>query len=185
MLVRAAHAKDGHDRSSKVAMSDKSRSGVTTIADHNEAGQRPIRADRKEVESQASDGNRQRARTLQAEGQPDPCAHLGETSGGSILIRLCRVTLMTLGWAFRRGPGHGPLPVELPVPRVRSWHRRGASLLVKRALRASVLLIIRRLWPPGSSALATVGTRHRCSPVRPGPLGGIPSSPPACWPRPP
>jgi hypothetical protein len=55
----------------KVAMSDKSRSGVTTIADHNEAGQRPISGDRKEVESQASDGSRQRARTLQADGRGD------------------------------------------------------------------------------------------------------------------
>jgi hypothetical protein len=42
---------------------------LTTTADHNEAGQRSIRADREEAESQASDGNRQRERTLQAEGR--------------------------------------------------------------------------------------------------------------------
>jgi len=52
--------------------------GLTTTADHNKAGQRPTRTDRTKAESQASDGNRQRARTLQAEGQgfESPKLHL-------------------------------------------------------------------------------------------------------------
>lgn len=44
---------------------------MTTTPDHNAAGQRPTEADKKEVEPQASDSNRQRARTLQAEGLDD------------------------------------------------------------------------------------------------------------------
>jgi hypothetical protein len=51
---------------------------LTTTSDHNEAGQRPTWADRKVVESQVSDGNRQRERTLQA----------GGLNGGSVKSRL-------------------------------------------------------------------------------------------------
>jgi hypothetical protein len=42
---------------------------LTTTPDRNETGQRPIRPDPCGAASQASDGNRQRERTLQAEGQ--------------------------------------------------------------------------------------------------------------------
>lgn len=45
---------------------------LTTTSDRNEAGQRPTWADRKVVESQVSDGNRQRERTLQAGGHDAP-----------------------------------------------------------------------------------------------------------------
>jgi hypothetical protein len=44
--------------------------------------------------------------------------------------------------------------VKLPVPCVRSWHPSESSLLVKRVLRMSVLLIICRSWvraPPAPS----------------------------------
>ena len=50
------------------------------------------------------------------------------------------LTAIVLGGASRRGP----LPVELPVRRVRSEPPHGASLLVKRVLRTSVLLKICR-----------------------------------------
>ena len=40
---------------------------LTTTPDHNEAGRWPTRADGEKDQGQASDGNRQRARTLQAE----------------------------------------------------------------------------------------------------------------------
>ena len=48
------------------------------------------------------------------------------------------------GRRARRGPGRGPASVVMPVPCVRSWHCREASLQVKRVLRTSVLLIICR-----------------------------------------
>jgi hypothetical protein len=52
---------------------------------------------------------------------------------------------MAFDGASRRGPGRGPLPVELPVPRVLLWHSRGASLLVRRVARerASHNLLVR------------------------------------------
>ena len=42
---------------------------------------------------------------------------------------------MTAWWESRRGPGRGPAPGELPVPRVCSWHLRKALVQVKRMLR--------------------------------------------------
>jgi hypothetical protein len=71
-------------------------------------------------------------------------------------VRLRQVTAMAPGGGSQRGPQCGPAPVKLPVPRVRSWHQREVSLLVKRMLRASVLLIICRSWvraPPAPPAV--------------------------------
>src|ERR1700722_5682402 len=62
-----------HSYGSKVAPAVRGRR-LTTIADHNEGGQQPTRADREEAQSQASDRNRQRERTLQAEGHERPRA---------------------------------------------------------------------------------------------------------------
>jgi hypothetical protein len=60
---------------------------MTTTPDHNAAGQRPTEADKEEVEPQASDGNRQRARTLQAEdrgsGRPGRTCPLRARQEGS------------------------------------------------------------------------------------------------------
>jgi hypothetical protein len=49
---------------------------LTTTPDHNEDGQQPTKEDRREVETQASDGNRQRERTLPAGGK----AHCPDSS---------------------------------------------------------------------------------------------------------
>jgi hypothetical protein len=68
MLVRADQAVD---RSFKRVMPAAHRSSLTTTADHNETGQRPTKADTGKAESQASDGNRQRTRTLQADALMD------------------------------------------------------------------------------------------------------------------
>jgi hypothetical protein len=74
--------------------------------------------------------------------------------GGSLVI-LGEITQRygdSSGRRSRRGPGRGPASVVIPVPCVRSWHCREASLLVRRVLRTSVLLLIRwfRVRPPGA-----------------------------------
>lgn len=63
-----------HSYGSKVAPAVRGRRRLTTTADHNGGGQRPTRADREEAQSLASDRNRQRERTLQAEGHERPAA---------------------------------------------------------------------------------------------------------------
>jgi hypothetical protein len=62
---------------------------LTTEPDHNAGGQRPTRADRGQAASQASDGNRQRACTLQAEGQgfKSPKLHLANHALSSFFDR--------------------------------------------------------------------------------------------------
>ena len=71
-------------------MSIKCWPSLTTIADHNEAGQQPTGADTGETESQASDGSRQRARTLQAEGQgfESPKLHSHKRAGSSVFSEI-------------------------------------------------------------------------------------------------
>lgn len=71
---------------------------LTTTAEHNVAGQRPITADAEEADSQASGGNRQRAGTLQAEGHKVTSA-LGalllEPYVGPPVRRLCQIRAET------------------------------------------------------------------------------------------
>jgi hypothetical protein len=67
---------------------------LTTTPDHSEAGQRPIGADSQEIESQASDGNRQRERTLHAEDHKvtsAPRARTREPDAGSPTWCLCQI----------------------------------------------------------------------------------------------
>ena len=100
---------------------------LTTVPDHNRNGRQPTGMDTKIFQCQVSDGGRQRARTLQAEGQgfESPKLHQGNRAAG--MAQVVEVDASRPADRERLAP----LPVEGAAPALPtaspSWPRQPAT----------------------------------------------------------
>lgn len=115
---------------------------LTTTPDHNGIGQRSIEPDRKEVQAQASDGNRQRERTLQPGGldgssSVKPRLTLKRWSQRAVYAELAGPATGQKRRSCRGKPGQpetmrgSPTSMHVSAAQARDGHDRSSKLVMR------------------------------------------------------